>query len=148
MLTTDQKGAIAEAAIAAAAVKLGIDVYRSMFDHGGRYDLIFEVGDRLVRVQCKWAPLHGDVVVVVRCYSTRRAREGLRKRTYSSRDTDLIVAYCQDLDRCFVLEPDRFAEHFERRLRVRPCRNNQRHGVLWADDFAFEALRFVDGSGP
>jgi hypothetical protein len=40
MLTSDQKGNIAEAAILAAAVKLGIDVYRP-FGEGGRYDMIF-----------------------------------------------------------------------------------------------------------
>src|SRR5437870_2228631 len=49
VLTTDQKGNIAEAPIVAAAVKLGIDVYKPVGE-GGRYDMIFEVGTRLVRV--------------------------------------------------------------------------------------------------
>jgi hypothetical protein len=52
MLSTDQKGNIAEAAIIVAAVKLGVDVYRPVGE-GGRYDMIFEVDDRLFRVQCK-----------------------------------------------------------------------------------------------
>jgi len=38
-MTTDQKGAIAEAAVALAAMKLGIDIYRPLGE-GGRYDLI------------------------------------------------------------------------------------------------------------
>src|SRR5262245_51830843 len=42
-MTTDQKGAIAEAAIALAAMKLGVDVYRPLGE-GGRYDLILDVG--------------------------------------------------------------------------------------------------------
>jgi hypothetical protein len=37
MLTTDQKGAVAEIAIALIATKLGIDVYRPLHE-GGRYD--------------------------------------------------------------------------------------------------------------
>jgi hypothetical protein len=41
-MTTDQKGAIAEAAIALAAMKLGVDVYRPLGE-GGRYDLILDV---------------------------------------------------------------------------------------------------------
>ena len=53
-LTTDQKGAIAELAIARAGLELGIPVYRAMAE-GGRYDLIFDLDSRLVRVQCKWA---------------------------------------------------------------------------------------------
>src|SRR5215475_14678814 len=49
-MTTDQKGAIAELAIQLAATKLGIDVYRPVAE-GGRYDMIFDLEDRLVRVQ-------------------------------------------------------------------------------------------------
>ena len=147
MLTTDQKGAIAEAAIASTAVKLGIGVYAPVFDSGARYDLIFELGGRLFRVQCKWAPRYGDVVVV-RCYSTRRARDGLRRRTYTVDDTDLIAAYCPQLDRCFVIGPERFTIRSETRLRVGPCRNNQKRGVLWADDYALEAVLLTDTQGP
>jgi hypothetical protein len=73
MLTTDQKGNIAELAIAGAAIALGIDVYRPVGE-GGRYDMIFELGERLWRVQAKWAPHYRDVIVV-RCYSTRRNRD-------------------------------------------------------------------------
>jgi PD-(D/E)XK endonuclease len=74
MLTTDQKGAIAEAEIAIAAVKLGIGVFRPVVE-GERYDLVFDLRPRLVRVQCKWASLYRDVIVV-RCYSARRNRAG------------------------------------------------------------------------
>ena len=62
-MTTDQKGAIAEAAIAAAALKLGIDVYRPVAE-GGRYDMIFDLEASLLRVQCKWSPRRGEVLVV------------------------------------------------------------------------------------
>jgi hypothetical protein len=51
-MTTDQKGAIAETAIALAAIKLGIGVFRPIGDE--RYDLIFDLRPKLCRVQCKW----------------------------------------------------------------------------------------------
>ena len=54
MADTTLKGAIAEAAITAAAVELGIVVLRPLVE-GRRYDLIFDVEHRLCRVQCKWA---------------------------------------------------------------------------------------------
>ena len=63
-LSTDRKGNIAEHAIALAATQLDIDVYRPVGE-GGRYDLIFDLGSRLLRVQCKWAQQRGDVVAVV-----------------------------------------------------------------------------------
>ena len=48
VLTTNAKGAIAETAIAKAALEVGYDVYRPMFE-GGRYDLIFDTGEKLLQ---------------------------------------------------------------------------------------------------
>ena len=145
MLTTDQKGAVAETAIAWAAIRLGIGVYSPLFE-GGRYDFIFEVGGELSRVQCKWAPLDGDTLVV-RCYSCRRARDGLLRRKYTAAEIDLIAAYSPDLDRCYVIPIDVVGSRPEMRLRLAPCRNNQRIGVNWADDFAFERLNWLSDPG-
>jgi hypothetical protein len=134
-MTTDQKGAIAETAIALAAIKLGIGVFRPIGDE--RYDLIFDLRPELCRVQCKWATRYGDVVVV-RCYSNRRAREGLVRRLYTADEIDAFAAYSHELDRCFFLPIDRFSRN-EVRLRLQPARNNQRRGITWADDFDFAA---------
>ena len=144
MLTTDQKGAVAELAIAHAAAELGVGVFKPLTD-GERYDLIFETGAQLIRVQCKWAPLDGETVIV-RCYSNRRAREGLRRRSYTAREADAIAAYCPAIDRCFFVAAGRFDGHFQLVLRLAPSRNNQQIGVNWADDFDFRAkLRALVG---
>ena len=63
MLSTNEKGGIAETAIAAAATKLGVSVLRPIVEHG-RYDLAFEIGERLLRVQCKWGQLDDTGAVV------------------------------------------------------------------------------------
>jgi len=47
VFTSDQKGSIAEMAIAYNAIKLGIDVYRPLSD-GTRCDLIFDTGALLL----------------------------------------------------------------------------------------------------
>jgi hypothetical protein len=137
VLTTDQKGAIAEAAIALEAIKLGVDVYRPVVE-GGRFDMIFVVDDRLLRVQCKWAPLYRDTVVI-RCHSNRRAREGLRRRFYTAEEIDAFAAHCLDLDQCYFLPMGSFAARTQIILRVSPTRNNQRSFVNWAKDFEFAA---------
>jgi hypothetical protein len=137
VLTTDQKGAIAELAIAHTAAELGVGVFKPLTD-GERYDLILRVDSTLFRVQCKLARLTGDVVVVW-CYSARRAREGFRKRTYRATEVDLIAAYCPELDRAYLLSAEQFDGRTQVVLRVEPSRNNQRLGVNWADDFEFEA---------
>jgi PD-(D/E)XK endonuclease len=137
VFTTDQKGNIAEAAIVYAAVKLGIDVYRPVGE-GGRYDMIFEVGSQLLRVQCKWAPRHRDVVVI-RCYSARRNRHGLIRRKYLDGEIDAFAAYCPDTDRCYFLPFQSFLNRTQIQLRLGPCKNNQKLGINWAKDYDFAA---------
>jgi PD-(D/E)XK endonuclease len=137
MLTTDQKGAIAEMGIAWAATKLGVEVYRPLSE-GGRFDMIFLLGDDLARVQCKWAPRIGDAILV-RCYSCRRARDGHRRRRYASREIDAIAAYCPDNERCYYLPIDWIGDRRQILLRLAPAHNNQRRGIHWAKDFEFAA---------
>jgi hypothetical protein len=139
-LSTDQKGAIAESAIVHAAIKLGIGVFKPVTD-GHRYDLVFDLFRRLVRVQCKWAPLYRNVVIV-RVYSSRRTATGLSRRRYTAGEIDAIAVYCPELDRCFFIPAQRVDGHQQLSLRVEPSRNNQAVGVNWADDFAFERLAF------
>jgi PD-(D/E)XK endonuclease len=136
MLSTDQKGAIAETAIAAAALELGIGVSRPFGDE--RYDLIFDFHPPLVRVQCKWAVRFGEVVTV-RCYSARRNADGLLRRFYSAEEIDAFAAYCAELRSCYFLPFERFGGRAAVQLRLSPTRNNQRRGINWASEFEFAA---------
>jgi hypothetical protein len=135
-MTTDQKGAIADAAIALEAMKLGIGVFRPLGDE--RYDLILDLRPRLLRVQCKSARCVRNAVII-RGYSFRRTREGYITRGYSASEVDAIAAYCIELDRCFLLPIELIERHPRMSLRVEPPRNNQRRGINWADDFDFAA---------
>jgi PD-(D/E)XK nuclease superfamily protein len=137
VLTTDQKGAIAEAEIALAAVRLGIGVFEPVID-GERYDYVFDLRPQLIRVQCKWARRYGEVVVV-RCYSVRRGPNGLTERSYSPEEVDAFAAYCAELDTCYFLPIARFAQHKRIQLRLSPTRNNQKLHIHWASDFEFAA---------
>jgi PD-(D/E)XK endonuclease len=137
MLTTDQKGVVAELAIARQAAELGIGVVWTAYTVE-RYDLIFDFRPRLVRVQCKWASRYDDVVIV-RCYSNRRSRDGLLRRTYSANDVDAFAAYCAELDTCYFLPLETFGERNAIQLRLSATRNNQRRKINWAKDFEFAA---------
>jgi hypothetical protein len=141
MLTTDQKGAIAELAIAKAALLCDIDVYRPV-QEGGRYDLIFDFGRRIDRVQCKWAPLH-DGVVVIRAYSTRRTAQGLRRRPYAPGGSMRSRRTVPISTGATTSEPRSWGARVQVFLRVGQSRNNQSCGVNWADDFVLEGLQSV-----
>jgi PD-(D/E)XK endonuclease len=146
MLTTNRKGAIAEAAIVRAALSVDYDVYRPVFE-GGRYDMIFDTGERLLRVQCKWAPLHGDVLVV-RSYSSRRTATGLVRRPYVAGDFDALGAYAPDVDRCYLIPYDAIDGGTQLHLRLAPARNNQRVRIRLASDFEFGATLPHTSRGP
>jgi len=83
VLSSNQKGALAELEIAAAAAKLDVPVYRPVSEHS-RADLVFDIAGRLMRVQCKWGSLgrEGDVVIV-RIGSTWCSPAGYVRTTYS-----------------------------------------------------------------
>ena len=67
---------------------------------------------------------------------------GQLKRGYSPDEVDAIVAYCAELDRCFYIDMARLGGRTTLHLRLGAALNNQRKAINWADDFAFERLRF------
>jgi PD-(D/E)XK nuclease superfamily protein len=97
------KGAIAEAEIAAAAIKIGIPVLRPMAEHG-RYDLALELGGQILRVQCKWGALHPrSGVIKVNLQTSSCTPAGYIIRAYEDDEIDLLAVYCSELDRCYLL---------------------------------------------
>jgi hypothetical protein len=135
-MTPDQKGVLAEAAIAWEAAKLGINVLRPFAP--ARYDLVFDTDRSLLRVQCKWAVRFGDVVIV-KCATSRRGPHGHIRRYYTADEIDAIAAYCAELDRCYFLPIAQFEQRRAIQLRLAPSRNNQRAGINWAKDYEFAA---------
>jgi prevent-host-death family protein len=134
VLSTNQKGGIAETAITAAATKLGIPVFRPVVEHG-RYDLGFEIGDRIYRVQCKWGGLQGGAVIRVNLTSSWCTPTGYERRYYTEDEIDLVAVYCNELDRCYLLPAKLVAGRRCIDLRLKPTKNGQRACLNLAVDF-------------
>jgi prevent-host-death family protein len=136
VLSSDQKGGIAELAIAAAAVKLGIPVLRPLVEHV-RYDLAFQIGERLLRVQCKWGCVDEDqaIIKVQLQGSWLSPTEGYVRRSYSEHEIDLVAVYCEPLDRCYVLPISLVAGRRAIHLRLKPPKNGQRACLNLAVNF-------------
>jgi len=143
VLTTNQKGLIAETAIMAECVKLGIGVSRPIDDE--RYDLILDLRGKLVRVQCKWACRYEDVVLARLC-SNRRGPNGMITRRYTEDEIDAFAVHCAELGRSFFI-PANECRRREVRLRLGPTKNNQARHVRWARDFEF-AAKMTELLGP
>lgn len=138
MENPNQKGNVAELAIATEAARLGLSVLKPLTEHEP-YDLALGVGDRLLRVQCKWATHQGDVVHihVGRCRTSRR---GYIRTTYGEDEIDALAAYCQTLDRCYLMPSPMITGRHGVHLRISPPRNNQRAAINFAADYELGAV--------
>ncbi len=140
MLSSNDKGNIAEAAIALEAIKLGVDVLKPVAEHG-RYDLIFDLGERLLRVQCKWGSYDREMgVVTVRVGGSRHTPSGYIRSTYSAREIDAVAIYCEELKQSFLVPIEVAAGRSALRLRVSPPRNSQRASINLAQDYPLGAI--------
>jgi hypothetical protein len=138
MSETTIKGAIAEAAIRQAAVELGFVVLHPLVE-GRRYDLVIDTGPDLLRVQCKWAPRKGRVIIV-HLTSCRHTPHGYIYSTYDETEIDAFGIYCQELKRCFYVPISAVAGQRAMHLRLAPTANNQKAAIKYADDFDFGAI--------
>ena len=136
-LSTNQKSAIAEAMISAEAAKHGILVSRPNLDT--RYDLVFDTGTSLLRVQCKCGALEADASVIkVNLESTWYTSTGYVRNTYAAGEVDLFAVYCAELNRCYLIDGERLVERRAIHLRLSEPRNKQRACVNLASDFTFD----------
>jgi PD-(D/E)XK endonuclease len=138
MAESTWKGAVAEYKIATRALELGIPVLKPVLD-GLRYDLVFDLGERLLRVQCKWANRESDVVVV-RSRTCRYTPRGQVITTYSPTEVDGIAAWCPDTAECYFVPIAHIDGRSCMHLRLAPARNNQELLVHWAADYRLGAI--------
>jgi prevent-host-death family protein len=158
VLTSNDKGNIAEAAIALEAIKLGIDVLKPVAEHG-RYDLAFDLGTRILRVQCKWGTFDRRLgAVCVRVGGSRHTPRGYVLSSYSADEIDAVAVYCEVLGEVFLLPVEVVAGKKQMHLRVAPPRNSQLACINLASDYQLGAIaqlgersagsRKVGGSSP
>lgn len=130
----NEKGDIAEAEIAAAAIRAGCTVSRPLTDHPP-YDLVIEVGGRLLRVQCKWAGLKNGVIAVRLRRCSHSPVRGYIRSSYGADEIDAVAAYCDELRECFLVGIEHVAGQDWLSLRVEAPRNGQRAAVHFAADY-------------
>ena len=126
-MTTNQKGAIAEAAVVLAATKLGIEIYGPIAE-GGRYDLIFvtTVSSSVFNAS---GPCVEERSSSFRAFRAVGALMDSFDRPYSASEIDAVAAYCMELDRCYYVPIERVDGHPSIALRLAPARNNQRRRI-------------------
>ena len=130
-------GERSEAAVLGALACAGKQV---LVPFGGqrRYDLAFEEGDRLVKVQCKTGrEVNG--VIVFHTYSLGRGP----MRDYRG-DVDVFGVYCHSRGEVYLVPVEALPLRTAT-LRLEPTRNQQRAGVRWASDYLLARHVHVSG---
>jgi hypothetical protein len=137
-LTSSQKGAVAEAAITASVIQLGLTVLRPLCE-GRRYDLMVDLEPALLRVQCKLARrVRG--VLAINLQTCRHTPRGYIRTSYSASEIDAVAVYSAELNRSFLLPVAEVAGMRDVSLRLEATRNNQAQGVRWASDYELEPM--------
>jgi hypothetical protein len=120
-----------EAIVLAALVRRGYRVL-TPFGTNHRYDLAIDLGDRILRVQCKTGRLRRGAIV----FHARSIRSNTRRtycRTYHN-EIDLFLVYCPETDRVYSV-PVEEATSTELALRVAPTANGQAKRIRWAPHY-------------
>jgi PD-(D/E)XK endonuclease len=100
-----------------------------------RADMILEVGDRFVRIQCKTGRLrHG--AIRFRPQSVRCNTKQTLTRSYIG-EVDYFAVYCPETKGVYVVPCDE-STVTQVALRVRPAANNQSKRIRWAADYTLD----------
>lgn len=131
-ITTNVKGQIAATKVELRALELGFIPSKPVFDT--RYDLILDDGNKLLRVQIKYAnakPSYINGSVSVNLTYTNRKNEVY---TYNQSEVDALIVYLPKLDKLCYLTPDLFIGKTRIYLRYLKSKNNQKKGIINVDD--------------
>jgi hypothetical protein len=140
MRNTSSIGNKSEAIVLAALVHAG---YSTLLPFGGGrpYDIAIDVGDKLLRVQCKTGRLLKEGVVF---FPTAIWCRNMSYRSYRG-DVDFFGVYCPATEQVYLVPiadvPARAAS-----LRVVPPKNGQTRGVRWAKDYVIWTMSADDSS--
>jgi hypothetical protein len=125
-----KRGIGGEAAVLSALVKQGLDVLIP-FGEGQPYDLAVDVESKFVRVQCKTAWRQGGCLI----FNSLSTDHGRGAGSYVGR-ADVFGVYFPPTDSVYIVPVGHMGT--EGRLRLEPCRNNQRKRIRLAQDYAVE----------
>jgi PD-(D/E)XK endonuclease len=133
MHVTHQKGEIAQLKVQLRAAEKGIVLSKPLVD--SRYDFILDDGQRLERVQVKYASgkaphSKGSVKVNLKSWEGRRLR-----RRYCAGEVDALLVYVPQMDAVLRFEAEVFCERASFTVRLEPAKNGQTKSILNAQEF-------------
>jgi PD-(D/E)XK endonuclease len=135
MHVTHQKGEIAQLKVMLRAMEKGVALSKPLIE--SRYDFILDDGQKLERVQVKyadgkWLTSQGSVRINLKSWEGRKM-----SRRYSVDEVDALLVYIPQIDKVLRFEANFFCERAGFTVRIDPAKNRQVKGILNAQDFVW-----------
>ena len=128
------KGNITELEVLTYATKLGIQVSIPFGDRA-RYDQIWDVNGKLIKVQVKTS--HGkDGCFVFSCRSSNRRNGKVVNKKYSEDEIDYFATMWDG--RCYLIPVNETSR--QKTIRTSPTKSGRLEGVSFADDYLVEGV--------
>lgn len=129
---TSRKGNLGEAKVLAAYMEAGF-IVAVPFGSGAPYDLIVDLGHRVMKIQVKTGRLRkGCVLFPMQRFSGHTGKA----RSYRPQEFDYFAVYCPDTEQIYVLPlGDNPTQGY---LRCEETRNGQKQKIHWANEYEFK----------
>ncbi len=124
------KGNIGELSIAAELSKMGYCVFTELGDLS-KVDLIAELDDRLIKIQCKALTSKNGKIAL----DSIKSGPGYKFR-YTTDHFDVIAVYILDKDLIMYMSSSELTTKDQHTLRVEPTKNGQVEGIRFVEDYA------------
>ncbi|MCX6704111.1 MAG: group I intron-associated PD-(D/E)XK endonuclease [Candidatus Woesebacteria bacterium] len=132
-ITSNVKGQLAVSKTELRALELGFLPSRPLFDT--RYDLIIDNHESLVRVQIKYADgksVNSTGVVVTKLEYIDRQKKTF---TYKDEEVDALIVYIPKIDKLCYIPKKLFIGKRKLSIRISKSKNNQKKGIIAAEDY-------------
>lgn len=134
---TKKKGNITELEVMNYITKLGYQVSIPFGDRA-RYDQIWDVKGKLLRIQVKSSSLSKDgTYLEISCKSTNRVNGKIVSKTYTSDEIDYISSFHNG--KCYII-PITEITGKSKILRIEPPKNGQITNINWAEEYEVENM--------
>lgn len=135
-LTSKQKGNLTELQCLTAFYEQGCHVSLP-YGENSRYDMIVDIGGKLIRVQVKTASLkHKDDegAICISCKSSHVNSQGVSNIRYTKEEIDFFATFWKQ--KCYLIPISECS--VEKTLRLEPPKNGQVKGITFAKDYELE----------
>lgn len=132
-ITTNVKGQLAAYKTEIRALELGYVPSKPSFDT--RYDLILDDHKKLIRVQIKYAD--GKMTSSTGAVMVKLGYQDRKKNlyTYQENEVDALIVYIPKIDKLCLFPCSVFVGKEKIHVRYEKSKNNQKKGILFAEDF-------------